>query len=93
MYTHIVMFTLPETEDIPSTVQMLRGMDAHIPQIRFLEVGVDDSPSERAAHIVLITRFDSRQGFEVYRGHAHHRQVIAYLKEIEAKSVKVDYAD
>ena len=93
MYTHIVMFTLPEPEDVPSTVQMLRGMDAHIPQIRFLEVGVNDRPSDRAAHIVLITRFDSRQGYEVYDSHAHHRQVVSYLKEIEATSVRVDYAD
>ena len=93
MYSHIVMFKLPEEEDIPSTVEMLRGMDAHIPQIRFLEVGVNDSPSDRASHIVLITRFDSRQAMEVYQSHPHHRQVVAYLKEIEATSTKVDYAD
>ena len=67
MYSHIVMFKLEEEEDIPSTVAMLSGMDAHIPQIRFLEVGVDDSPTERSANIVLITRFDSREAMEVYQ--------------------------
>ena len=93
MYSHIVMFKLEEEEDIPSTVAMLSGMDAHIPQIRFLEVGVDDSPTERSANIVLITRFDSREAMEVYQKHPHHRQVVAYLKQINAQSLKVDYAD
>jgi quinol monooxygenase YgiN len=93
MYSHIVMFKLEEEEDIPSTVSMLKGMDAHIPQIRFLEVGVNDSPSERAADIVLITRFDSREAMEAYKSHPHHRQVVAYLKQLNAHSTKVDYAD
>ena len=93
MYTHVVMFTLPDPEDIPATVRTLSGMEGRIPQIRYLEVGVDDSPSARSAHILLITRFDSKEAMHVYQEHPHHRHVLEHLKEVEVRAVKVDYTE
>ena len=93
MYTHVVMFTLPDAEDIPSTVRTLTGMEGRIPQIRYLEVGVDDNPSVRSAHILLITRFDSKEAMRVYQDHPHHRHVMEHLKEVEVRAVKVDYRE
>jgi hypothetical protein len=93
MYTHVVMFTLPDPEDIPTTVRMLCAMEGRIPQIRYLEVGLDDSPSARSAHVLLVTRFDSREAMAVYQDHPHHRRVIEHLREVEARAVKVDYSE
>ncbi len=93
MYSHLVMFTLEDPDDVAATAQMLQGMQAHIPQIRFLEVGIDDSPSERSAHLVLITRFDSREAMEAYRTHPHHQQIVQHLRELGARGIKVDYAE
>jgi heme-degrading monooxygenase HmoA len=87
------MFTLPEPEDIPGTVRILAAMEGRIPQIRYLEVGVDDSPTLRSAHVLLVTRFDSREAMQVYQEHPHHRRVIEHLQEVEAVAVKVDYAE
>ena len=93
MYTHVVMFTLPDPEDIPSTVRALSGMEGRIPQIRYLEIGVDDSPSPRSAHILLVTRFDSKEAMAAYQVHPHHRHVLEPLREVEVSAVKVDYAE
>ncbi len=94
MYSHIVMFTLEDDEDIPIVVATLRAMEGRIPQLRYLEVGVDDAPDARSAHIVLITRFDSKEALEAYKSHSQHEQVLSRLAEVGvAKASKVDFAD
>lgn len=94
MYSHIVMFTLNDSEDVPLIVSTLQAMDGRIPQIRYIEVGVDDHPDTNSAHIVLITRFDSREALEAYRIHPHHIQVLGNLADVGVRSMsKVDFAD
>jgi hypothetical protein len=92
VYSHIVMFTLKDKEDIPQTLGTLRAMEGRIPQLRYIEVGVDDSPSARSADIVLITRFDSPEALEVYQKHPHHIQVLEFMAEVVQSAVKVDYS-
>lgn len=92
MYSHIVMFTLKDKDDIPQTVGTLQAMEGRIPQLRYIEVGVDDAPSSRSADIVLITRFDSPEALDVYQRHPHHQQVLEFLAEVVEKAVKVDYS-
>ena len=93
MYSHIVMFTLKDPDDIPQTAGSLRAMEGRIPQLRYLEVGVDDAPSDRSAHIVLITRFDSAEALAAYQAHPQHQQVLEFLGEVVERAVKVDFAD
>jgi hypothetical protein len=93
VYSHIVMFTLKDADDIPQTVGALRAMEGRIPQLRYLEVGVDDAPSDRSAQIVLITRFDSAEALAAYKAHPHHQGVLEFLGEVVASAVKVDFAD
>ena len=76
MYSHLVMFKLKDPEDIPQTANVLRAMEGRIPQLRFIEVGVDDSPSARSVDIVLITRFDSAEALKAYNDHPHHQQFL-----------------
>jgi len=93
MYSHIVMFTLEDPDDIPATVTALDGMRDRIPQLRYIEVGVDSDPSPRSAHIVLITRFDSKEAYEAYQGHPHHQRVLEHMREVTASAHKVDFVD
>ena len=93
MYSHIVLFTLEDPDDIPATVSALRGMQDRIPQLRFLEVGVDEKPGPRSAHIVLITRFDSIEAYLAYHAHPHHQRVLEHMAEVTKSAVKVDYKD
>ncbi|MCP4868688.1 MAG: Dabb family protein [Proteobacteria bacterium] len=94
MYSHIVMFRLEDPEDAPHVKRMLMAMDGRIPQLRYIEVGIDDAPDPRSSHVVLITRFDSPEALRVYATHPHHLEVIAALKDAGVvESRKVDYAD
>ena len=93
MYSHLVMFTLEDPDDIPATVTALQGMQDRIPQLRYLEVGVDIDPSPRSAHIVLITRFDSKEAYQAYHAHPHHQRVLEHMREVTKSAVKVDFAD
>jgi len=93
MYSHLVMFTLEDPDDIPATVAALRGMQDRIPQLRFVEVGVDEDPGPRSAHIVLITRFDSQEAYKAYHAHPHHQRVLEHMAEVTKTAVKVDYRD
>ena len=51
MYSHIVMFTLKDKDDIPQTVGTLQAMEGRIPQLRYIEVGVDDAHGLAAKEI------------------------------------------
>jgi hypothetical protein len=93
MYSHVVMFRFGEPGDAEQAAGALRAMEGRIPQLRYLEVGIDDDPSERSAELVLMTRFDSREAYEVYRTHPQHLEVLAILKDLVTWSAKVDYAD
>jgi hypothetical protein len=94
LYSHIVMFTLADSEDAPLIADMFRAMEGRIPQIRYIEVGIDDTPAENSAHLVLITRFDSREALEAYRVHPHHVGVLSRLREVGVQAIhKVDFAD
>lgn len=94
MYSHIVMFKIEDPEDAPMVANLFRAMEGRIPQLRYIEAGIDDAPDERSSHVVLITRFDSREALQAYKTHPHHLEVLASLRDagvIETR--KVDYAD
>jgi hypothetical protein len=91
MYSHLVMFTLDDPDDIPATVSALEGMKDRIPQLRYIEVGVDVDPSPRSAHIVLITRFDSKEAYSAYQSHPHHQRVLEHMAEVTKSATKVDF--
>ncbi len=94
VYSHLVMFRLEDPEDAPHVKNMLLAMQGRIPQLRYIEVGIDDAPSPRSAHVVLVTRFDSPEALRAYETHPHHVEVVASLKDAGVvDSWKVDYAD
>ena len=60
MFTHIVFFKLKErtAESREKARDILLAMEGKIPQLKYLEVGVDTLYTKRSYDVVLITRFD-----------------------------------
>ena len=91
MYTHVVFFVLHDSADVPDMVRRLQQMSDHIPSLQALEAGADDAPSERSAHLCLITRFADPAGLEAYRIHPVHQEFLAWARPRIARSWKVDF--
>jgi len=93
MVKHIVMFKLAENtpENLESAVNALNGMKGNIETLRFLEVGINDSESERSYDLALTTHFDNKEGLEIYAGHKNHLPVIKIIQSLCSHSVVVDY--
>ncbi len=93
MFTHIVLFKLKDSsaESVAATRAHLERMRLAIETLRELEIGVDVTRSGRSYDLALITRFDDRAGFELYREHAAHQPVIAHLHEAAASAVAVAF--
>ena len=92
MYTHIVLFHLKDPSSAQKAAERLRGMAGRIPTLRSIDVGVDDAPSPRSAHLSLITRFDDPVGLEAYQVHPVHQALLDWIRPQIERTVKVDYA-
>ena len=93
MLTHIVFFKL--NERTPVNAEKLRdallSMTGHIPQIKYMEVGINVVPSERAYDVALLQRFDSVADLQAYQAHPNHQEVLKYILSVAATRVSVDY--
>lgn len=93
MVKHIVMFKLAENNqsNLDTVVKALRGMEGKIETLRFIEVGVDYSSSERSYDVILTTQFDDREGLKTYVKHKNHVPVAQTMRSLCSHSVVVDY--
>jgi hypothetical protein len=93
MFTHVVLFRLKDRrpDSIAVTRSVLETLSNGIETLRGLEIGVDVMRLERSYDIALITRFDDRAGYEVYRSHPVHLPVLAHMRDAAESSVAVDY--
>lgn len=94
MFNHVVMFKLKsqEIDKVKYVKEVLEAMDGNIPQLKGLEVGVDEIHSDRSFDICLITKFDSIEDMNEYQVHQYHvEQVLAKIKPFVEVSKVVDY--
>lgn len=94
MFTHIVFFKLndPSTINIEQAKNLLLNMEGKIPQLKYLEVGIDLLHTERSYDIALITKFDCKEDMDTYQTHPYHvNEVLAKLKPMLKGSAAVDY--
>ena len=93
MVKHIVMFKLSEKtpENLENVVQALRGMEGKIEVLRFIEVGINFSESDRSYDVVLTTYFDDKEGLSAYAIHENHVPVAKLMRTLCSHSVVVDY--
>jgi len=94
MITHLVCYKLlePSLENMIAAKDKLLSMEGKIPQLRYLEVGIDKLRTPRSFDFSLITRFDSWEDYETYQAHLYHQtEVIPFIRALVEKSVAVDY--
>lgn len=92
MYTHIVLFHLKDPAGAQEAAERLRSLEGQVPSLRSIEVGVDDTPSPRSAHLSLLTRFDDPAGLAAYAVHPVHLALLDWIRPRLEKTVKVDYS-
>jgi hypothetical protein len=94
MVTHMVLFKLhePTPERVEATRAVLAAMPEHIPQLRYIEVGVDSLHGDGSYDLALITRFDGWPDLDAYKNHSYHMDVVnAHLREVLATRAVVDW--
>jgi len=95
---HVVSFSFKDKidslKDNPIALEIKNDLEALvdlIPELLFLEVGIDINRSERAADMVLISKFDSLDGLEVYRIHPEHQKIVKLIKKYCHNLRVIDY--
>ncbi len=94
MFTHIVFFKLTDVtqENIEKVKNLLLAMDGQIPELKYIEVGVDVLHTGRSFDIALTTKFESKDAMDAYQVHPFHvNHVLADLKPMLKASAAVDY--
>jgi len=82
MFRHIVLLSFTEGttgEDVSAIVDALHTLPERVPTIRQYVVGTDAGLAEGNADLTAIADFDDQAGYEVYRDHDAHQQVITEL--------------
>ena len=93
MIKHIVMFKLKNKnkKNIGKVVNALKTLEGNIDVLRYAEIGVNFTKSERSYDIVLITEFDNRDALDAYGPHPKHVPVVETVRSLCSRSVVVDY--
>jgi hypothetical protein len=94
MFTHIVFFKLNEPTElnIETAKNILLNMEGQIPQLKYLEVGVDVLHTQRSFDLSLITKFECKNDMDAYQVHPFHvNEVLAKIRPMLKASAAVDY--
>ena len=98
MIKHIVMWKLQDeaggatrAQNTLAIKQQLEGLQATIPQIKGLEVGLNLQASDRSMDVVLITAFDNIADLATYRDNPKHQAVAAFIRAVVSETRVVDY--
>jgi heme-degrading monooxygenase HmoA len=95
---HIVMWRLKaqadgrdKAENARLAKARLEALAGTVPGILRLEVGINFSPEEGAADIVLYSEFESRAALEAYQLHPAHLAVKPFIGSIRVERRHADY--
>jgi hypothetical protein len=88
MIRHIVLLHLKDSatdDDRAAILEALATLPERIPSVRDYVAGSDAGLAEGNAQICAVADFDDVAGYEAYRDHEAHRQVIAdHIKPVLA---------
>ena len=88
---HVVLFRFAGEDEARECVARLRAMAGAIPQVRRLEAGVNEVPSERAYDVGLVVTLGSRDDLHGYRDHPVHQPVLAWVREHATATAAADF--
>ncbi|MDQ2085072.1 Dabb family protein [Herbivorax sp. ANBcel31] len=97
MIKHIVMWKLKESacgntkeENAQIIKEKLESLEAKIPELLKIEVGIDFSKTENSADIVLYSEFNTKEDLEKYKVHPEHKAVVPFVVEAKSEGRVVD---
>jgi len=94
MITHIVMLKAKNStskEQLEDIKNQLEELPKYIAELKHMEAGINFKDSDRAMELALISRFDTKEGLEVYATHPDHLKVVKIIKELCDYTKVVDY--
>ena len=98
MIKHIVMWKIKDfaegktkTENIELIKEKLENLKSFIPEIKFIEVGMNFNESDMAYDAVLYSEFDTAEDLEIYQNHPKHKEVAEYIGKIRTDRAVGDY--
>lgn len=100
MFNHVVLFKLKDFQNDQLKTEVrdqikvaLLGLKDKIAELKHIEVGTNFELNGPSFDVSLITRFDSKEGFEVYRDHTEHLKVVGLVRANTVDRAVVDYFD
>lgn len=98
MIRHIVCWKLKESahgrtkpENALLIKERLLALQADIPEILEIEVGLDVQQSNGNWDIVLNSVFESQESLDVYQHHPRHQEFKTFIMELREVRAAVDY--
>ncbi len=98
MIKHVVMWRLAgeagglsREDNLKEIRTRLSALPEKIPEIQTFEVGLDINRTERAADVVLVSSFASREDLAAYIRHPLHRALVEFIRAITSEVRVVDY--
>lgn len=98
MIKHIVMWKLKEfsngndkAQNAKIMKERLEKLPKIIPEVSFLEVGIDVSNSSSSYDVVLCSEFENEEKLKVYANHPEHLKVGKFIAEVKEERIVVDY--
>jgi hypothetical protein len=98
MLKHIVMWRMKDQAEGASAEQnaqelkrRLESLEAVIPEILELEVGLQFKAPEPAWDVVLVSAFENPAALEIYQKNPEHEKVVEFVKKIISDRKVVDY--
>jgi hypothetical protein len=82
MFRHVVLLTF--RDDAPDghvgrVVEALSELPGHIPELKSYVIGTDAGVAEGNADIAVVADCDDQAGWQAYRDHPVHQQIIGDL--------------
>lgn len=98
MIKHIVLFRLKESalgkskdENMQELKVRLESLQAKIPIVKSLEVGMNIGESASASDIAIYSEFDDMQALEEYRIHPEHVKIVEFIDKVCSERRVADY--
>lgn len=82
-----------KAENMESMKEKLMALEGKIPQIRYIEVGLNVNPTDAAYDVVLISHFDNEDDLAIYAKHPEHVKVGDFIGKVREERVVVDYIE
>lgn len=98
MINHVVLFKLKEFSSLEEKKEALDQFKAKllalkdfIPELKYIEVGLNYQLEAASYDLSLISHFESIADLDVYRVHPEHLKVVDFVKDITIDRAAVDY--